>query len=213
VPYLLVGAQPSFDDWQSRHQLLMPLGTSFILYYGSKIFLSRLNISRSALYVVVAFLALTFIMTNFLQQVEYTKDWFKQVSLMGNLKRSNIIQEHTTFFFDDNVPQYNANGRTYRFYEYAGFMKKVFHDQTRFGISRQEFRNFGSMDALTPYFNAQYNLKDYKPATFAYTISINPGPRTLTWNEYLRLSYYSLFHIEKFQEYSKALTNLESSKN
>jgi hypothetical protein len=56
-------------------------------------------------------------------------------------------------------------------------------------------------------------LKDYKPATFDYTISINPGPRTLTWNEYLRLSYYSLFQIEKFQGYSKALTNLEPSKN
>ena len=38
-PYLIVMKMPSIYDAESRHQLLVPLGAAFMLYYGFKIFI------------------------------------------------------------------------------------------------------------------------------------------------------------------------------
>ena len=45
--YNAVGQQPRLNDWSHRHQLLVPLGASFILFFGLKTIFFKLQFLRA----------------------------------------------------------------------------------------------------------------------------------------------------------------------
>jgi len=215
IPYLTVGAIPSLNEWSSRHQLLLPLGASFILYYGLKILLNKLRITVRLQNFIFFTIIIIFVNANITNYLAFQKDWYKQYSLSENIKTSEILKNNTSFLFIDNLRELNANGRTYRYYEYTGLMEYAFGDQKRFGadinrisveadfISGEKFKE----SKRTSYLSF-YNLKDYLPKDFEYKVIINPGDIVITDKNVFKFMMLEIFEPLKFREKIKNLVNL-----
>ena len=85
-PYIVVGKLPSLDDWESRFQLLLPLGFSFILYFGIQIIANLLNFKEIIKSFLFLILILSFIVFQIKEQVIYNMDWYYQKSIIENPK-------------------------------------------------------------------------------------------------------------------------------
>ncbi|VVB88559.1 Uncharacterised protein [uncultured archaeon] len=206
-PYIVTNHLPSLYDWNSRNQLLVPLGSSFILYYGIKIISNKLRVNVNVRILIYSVLILLFINANINNYIEYEKDWYKQLSLIENLKANDDIRDNTTFLFKDNTLDFNAKDRTYRFYEYTGLLKYSFNDEKRFGENLNDFKK---MDAYKPYLNAYYNMNDYKLRDPEFQVVINHGEYNLTnIDDFFKLEYLELFEHETFESKVGQLISLE----
>lgn len=200
-PYNAVGRIPSQVDWASRYQLLIPLGISFILVFGTSLIISSQKIRNF----VYALLISIFIVTNISIYIDFQKDWYKQASLIENFKNSAIIRSNTTFLFNDRTEELNANKRTYRFYEFTGQMKTSFGEETRFGHLKNSYQG---MDILIPYLNSYYNLRHYQIRAPQYIVYIDYGPRKIDVYEFLLLKYLEIFKRDKFREHVRDVLRL-----
>jgi hypothetical protein len=123
--------------------------------------------------------------------------------LIHNFKKNEEIRNHTTFLFDDKTANLNANGRTYRFYEYGGMLQYAFGDQSRLGSDRSAFNQ--SVNTLDWYiklgYGAEYlGLRDYRRIEPDLAVTIGYGPYPLTYVNTLKLLYYEKFDTNKFNE-------------
>lgn len=181
-PYVSVGLLPNLFDWQSRHQLLLPLGASLMMVSTIEIVSKACRIGHSLKILAFSVLISLFILVNASVYFDYQRDWQKQLSLMENLRQEPLIRNNSTFVFLDKARDQNAQGRVYRFYEYNGIMKQVFHEETRQGLPYSE-RNT-DLSQFVP--NSRYNMKNYAHRGTPYLVIINPG-NVLTRREALRL--------------------------
>ncbi|MCW6037892.1 hypothetical protein K4A83_16660 [Spirulina subsalsa FACHB-351] len=149
-PYSVVGLTPSFQDWNSRHQLLMPLGVSLIVL-GTVAWISYGRASRG----VIIVLLLSSII-NLYFSYEYYVDWVKQEKVIELISKSDEIKNARTIVFDDQTKNFNARGRVYRFYEYNGWLKSAFGDQTRFGVDLEEVKSRSPDGTLSYYPNEAF---------------------------------------------------------
>lgn len=207
-PYNAVGLMPNLCDWNSRFQLLVPLGASFTLYYGIRLFLKRIGCCFQAHLFLYSLIIAVFISLNFLTYLNYQKDWFKQLSLIENFRTSCIMKDNTTFIFDDQATDMNAQGRDYRSYEYAGLMKFAFKDETRFGIDLDLYNKMegGRFFIDQP----RHNINGYRPKDPDYRVAIKPGPTDLSRAyKVIRVLYYQIFSPGKFKEAIAGIVKLE----
>ncbi len=196
-PYNVLNLMPGFKFWDSRHQLLVPLGSSLILYYGLRILLNSIRLSTKVQIMLYSLIIAIFININIQSYMNYQIDWYKQLSLIENIKQSSIIEQNTTFLFVDKLDRLNANDRIYGFYEYSGLMKYAFSGQeTRFGINVSKYKG---METYEKYLTSYYNLGNYKPHDPEYMVVINEGTINLDqrsslikmiWNEYFNPSIF-----------------------
>lgn len=173
-PYAAVGKLPSFDDWNSRFQLLMPLGVALIIL-GAFSWLSYGRVVRAVVLVLLLSSA-----RNFYVSYEYYADWLKQETVIELIAKSDSIQNARTILFNDRAMKFNARGRSYRFYEYNGWLKMAYGDETRFGINATTFQANSTDNTLNNYrwaFTGLYNAADYKNGSpdIVVTISCNTG--------------------------------------
>jgi hypothetical protein len=138
LPYLAVGKVPGPDEWDSRHQLLTPLGASFMLVY-----LARLGLRSWRQNAVLVLFAVLFVADNARVWLAFQRDWYKQVAVMENLKTLPEVRGGRRFVFEDRATHLDANGRSYRDYEYTGLL------QLAFGDTRREGRRGGRKPADT----------------------------------------------------------------
>jgi hypothetical protein len=127
-PYLAVGKIPAAAEWDSRHQLLTPLGASFMLVY-----LARLLLALRQQNAVLALVATLFVADNARVWADFQRDWYKQVAVMENLKAMPEVQQGKRFVFEDRARDLDANHRRYRDYEYTGLLQMAFGERTREG--------------------------------------------------------------------------------
>jgi hypothetical protein len=209
-PYTAVGKMPYLGDWESRHQLLVPLGAGFILFYGFKLLLNKLKANSRMQVFVYSVIIVSFISTNIKTYIEYKKDWYKQLALIENFKSEEIIKNNTSFLFEDKTFELNAKGRIYRFYEYTGLMKLALGDQIRFADNANTFKN---LEDYKPYLNARYNVADFNPIPPQYIVYINYGTLDLNSKKaFLRLLYDEFFNYERFNVRIKDAIRLEFKK-
>jgi len=112
-PYWIVGHTPTFTDWNSRHQLLIPFGMSFIffsIYY-------YLKVKRFFLIMIIT----VSINININFYFELFRDWNKQIDLTEKFELINNEISNEIIFVNDNTP--NAIERVYRYYEWNGLFK------------------------------------------------------------------------------------------
>jgi len=193
-PYLAVGKVPELGDWNSRHQLLMPLGASFLLYYGFMILAERANTSPLNRKVLLSLIVAVFLSTNILGYADYQRDWYKQVSLIENFKSSDIIRNNSIILFEDHTTDLNANNRSYRFYEYNGMMSSAFGDESRLGCDLGSFQG-------VPYYSRyrEYKMKAYSGSNSSTAIVvIDHGKMNLGLNDLPELMYLEHFRQNKF---------------
>lgn len=160
-PYWILGHVPTFVEWTSRHQLLLPLGFSIIL-------LAFLALAEN-IYIRNLFLSILLsvcILMNIQTYRDFHVDWQKQSELIVEFSRSDVIKDSQLVFFDDKAKDLNALNRSYRFYEWNGLMAEAFGDERRFGSDVSELDDLRDGDFLERHailFSGHYRAADFSP--------------------------------------------------
>ncbi|HKA46326.1 MAG TPA: hypothetical protein VKF40_30315 [Burkholderiales bacterium] len=192
--YLAVGKVPSPYDWNSRHQLLTPLGASLILVY-----LPRLILAERVQNLVYALLVAAFLAADVQQWVVFQKDWYKQVALIESFKESPEIRRGHYFLIQDKTADLDANHRVYRFYEYTGLFHAAFGDERRLG---QEVRSFRVQDFndLRSMLNSQFRLGEYDASVSSpdAVLIVEHGELKLTPWDVIRLRFLEWSDTSEF---------------
>ena len=132
VPYWILGHIPTFREWTSRHQLLMPLGTSFLFAY----FISIINrLDQRKIFVAIFFSV--FISINVSNYFDLIIDWKKQNEIAEFLRNSEEVKKSDVILFNDKTK--NALDRLYRNYEWNGLLKLATGSEMKFGITKSEY--------------------------------------------------------------------------
>lgn len=178
APYLAVGKLPSsanLDGWDSRHQLLVPLGAALMVYGLVMLVLTLVRARPWVLTAVFSVIIGVFIASAVRTCVMYQVDWYKQLALISHMRTTPEFRKGNTFLFVDKATKYNADHRLVLSYEFNGMMQEVFGDATRFGSERDIFIGWArQFNAYLPYH--QYHYWQYKLPPRAYTVTIAPGP-------------------------------------
>lgn len=165
-PYWILGLTPSFFEWSSRHQLLMPLGISILTAY----IISKLIVTnRYFLFAIVVSFSIIINVNNYLM---FFKDWNKQKELISIIRKNTNLENKKLIFIIDNTKEYNALSRSYRFYEWNGIFKYAFKNENRFvlNITDVELYKNGVFDE---YFNEYGNAKGFKKIDTKFGTIIN----------------------------------------
>jgi hypothetical protein len=131
LPYLLVGKQAMFADWESRHQLLLPFGVSVLVVAGGKIVVDQLG-RRPAIWgsgVLITVMAVL----SASAPISLVLDWRKQEQLVESLSAHPELASAHTVEFTDFTTDWNYDARRYRFYEYTAMLSTVYGGQSRLG--------------------------------------------------------------------------------
>jgi len=170
-PYWILGHIPTFTEWTSRHQLLLPLGTALMLVALLWFLPGR---ARTAALSVLVAASLSFGIGN---AYAFWVDWKKQRTIAELMAREPAIAQASFVVFLDHTQPLNAIGRSYRVYEWNGLMEEVFHSQTRFGAGPADVKSYvlGRHDALM---KEQYKAKDHRrnPEAGALLVEIHAVP-------------------------------------
>lgn len=161
-PYWILGLTPSFIEWSSRHQLLMPLGVALIIAF----FISKVTSSRYLLFSLILSVSILINSSNYLM---FYIDWNKQKELISQLQKHSLLKERKLILVKDNTLEYNALDRVYRFYEWNGILKYAYKNEYRFVMNYSD-RHFYEKGVFDDYFNAFGNAnghvkQDLKSAT------------------------------------------------
>lgn len=200
-PYCVVGKVPNLYNWDSRHQLLVPLGFAFILYF-SILYISQIfQYSETFKKALLSMFIFIFISANLHEGFKFNMDWFYSVSIQQNIKNIDEIKNNTTFITYIIGEEYLADKRTISFYEYNGMFKKTFGDDTRFVVN-----NIDEIDLYRKYSSyPQYNFLTWtssKPIYFSITAN------KIGKMDKVKLFYFYIFNYKKFLELSKKITTI-----
>jgi hypothetical protein len=185
--YLAVGYMPDLYDWESRHQLLLPLGSALMICYGVRLAFAALGWGRKTEVFALATLLGLFVQFNHSAYLSYLRDWFKQYSVLENIREMPEVKRNFAFQVEDRAGGFDASRRTYRFYEYTGWLKLAFGDETRLAVdARNPGRpeDYANMAAYP-----QYNMRGYKFQPFSHRLILEPGDYDISGNGALRLLY------------------------
>jgi len=114
---LLIGFVPGASDWDSRHQLLMPLGLGIVVVGV----LNFLNPSRLWAGVLVVCGLSTVLNLTFSQ--EYYLDSIKTQRIIEAFRSNPDVKEFDMALIDDQALRFNARGRGIRSYEWDYMLK------------------------------------------------------------------------------------------
>jgi hypothetical protein len=147
----------------------------------------------------VAFCVFTNINTQFL----FLKDSLTQKAFIQDLRSTDDIRQNNTFSFvyDKNLW---ARGRQIRFYEFSGFFRNAFNDQTRFGSESSQ--TYLSKKQI--YYNSKYNLENYYPSEKLISLKLS---RPLEFNNYkiFKLTLKHIFQGDLSKDEFKYFINLK----
>lgn len=202
-PYVVVGKIPQLQDWQSRHQLLIPLGASLLLVYGVKL-LSRHRTVTLPMYLLIM---LMFTHATMLNQISFQWDWYKQLSIMENMRKSPVIVNKTSFLFRDDTRDLNFNSRVYRFYEYTGLMKEALKNERRFGVESVTYT--GSIQGYKKCLTAAYNMGEFITQEPDTLIIISRDATRLDITDVLKLMWWERSDKGKFSRAIFDIVRLE----
>jgi hypothetical protein len=208
-PYLVVGKIPGPDNWDSRHEMLVPLGASLMLYSSLKMAMRALKRNGLALLIVNSFFIILFVNSNIFSYLSFQRDAYKQTSLMEQMSGGIVIRENRVFLFNDTTKDLNAIHRDYRFYEYSGMMKRVYGDETRFGSDVKDYQGIGYYSQFTL---PLYSLKDFNAGNPQYLVNVEHGSINPDMGDTIKLMYYECFEPEKFSKSVKDILKLEYAK-
>ena len=167
-PYLVLGHPATFEEWTNRHQLLLPLGFSLLIFFAIQRWGGQWSGALLALCLSVS-LSLT-LETN----LDFLMDWRKQREIIRLLAKSDEVRRSNLIVFEDHAAGHNAIQRTLRFYEWSGLLKAAFKDETRLGINWHE-RGQVSSGAYLKYRDHGYNFGAFDHSSIrALRVSIRP---------------------------------------
>lgn len=194
--YVMVGLLPLFDGYESRHQILLRFGSSFVLLYIINLIESQ--IARKYILIIIVS---SFMLGTLARQLQFQKSWFKQEALELEFKNEILLTEGTNFVIVDNTKSYNEYNLNYAFYCYTGILRKSFKTQTRFAIDSKALIDMKNVNPDDLVKNAFYHIKESRDIfNFRYTAFINPGETLLSNAFSIKLLYLYYFDNKAFDE-------------
>mgnify|MGYP006080444747 CR=1 FL=1 len=169
--YLLVGKTPSLTNWNSRHQILVPIGASIFVFVFISLILGKIKSG-----VIKAQLALLpiaiFVVFNINIYFSYIIDWYKQESFIENVIINEELMDSNTFIIIDNTKELNALNRSKSFIDYTGIFKKRL-------ITEDKLADENKMLDLNEYqkYKADkvYGISDWEPSPASKIAYLNYG--------------------------------------
>jgi hypothetical protein len=177
-PYWVVGHAPTFSEWTSRHQLLMPLGLA-LAYVGIAGLFGNI-ISRFLLIFAVC-ASVLFWISNY---TAFYIDWKKQEKLITLFATSDMLRSAKVVAFHDETSDLNAIGRVYRPYEWNGQMAIAFGNEQRFGVLPSELAAYcqGVYDQyFVDHYKASGHSRDGSCVPLTVRIFHGAVPATTSW--------------------------------
>lgn len=153
-PYWILGYTPTFTEWTSRHQLLMPLGVA-IFISGALMYVP--DRARAVLITLIVSACLSH---GIITYVNFYADWQKQLLIIEKFKNDSVVSKANLVIIEDHTKSINAIGRTYRFYEWNGMLARALGDQRRFAVEPKDSSSYTEGE-LDKYFNAQYKAGEH----------------------------------------------------
>ncbi|HET6351081.1 MAG TPA: hypothetical protein VFG89_02975 [Coriobacteriia bacterium] len=220
APYAAVGKIPMFSGFESRHQLLTPIGWgAIIVAIAQGHARGRWKYGRVLISVALAFTMGYFTAVHLQSYIGYEREWLKEQAMMEAFRVNPQIKAAHTILFVDRTEDWNAGHRSGRqHYEYSGMMAQVFGDQSRWGIERAHFKyipdtfptGFRALDH-----NQYYNLKDWTLHSPDIVVTIAEGKPDLTSSKtvvrYMLLDWTDRARLRKELAHSIKLTSLPYS--
>lgn len=159
-PYWILGYSPTFNEWTSRHQLLMPFGLAFFVIWVFSI----LPKSRGKI-LLLAIISLS-ISINIITYRNFFNDIRKQKTLISFLSKNNaVVVNSDVIVIEDETPK--AISRKYRFYELTGMMDLATNSMSRFALpSESDFFKYtnGDYDKMfTKIYHASEHVRKPEP--------------------------------------------------
>lgn len=209
--YLAVGKIPNLNDWESRFQVLLPLGFSFILYYGVQIISNLLNFKTVIKYFVYLILIISFIIFHVKDQIKYNIDWFYQQSIIENFKTTEQIVQHSTFVVENELYDKLAKSRTLRFYELNGMSKEAFGKDDKLFVANEQ--QIVSVEEFKTSKEMNFSLWE-KEVPLYFKIKENPNipfnkGQGKTLKYFFMLKYLEIFNPIEFKKEIKNLVFFE----
>lgn len=146
LPYLLVGKFPSFDLWESRNQLLMPLGVAIVVVATFRSLAS--TVWRPVAVVLAVASVVGVVALSLGISLTLVADWNKQTQIIQALDSQPLVRNGRTIVFADEAKHLNYDSRGYSFYESDGWMLTAFGDQSRLAIERNSVNDFVRGDGV-----------------------------------------------------------------
>lgn len=136
APYVAVGHLPPYDEWSTRHELLLPVGVAVAAAGIAR--LLRLLPSRHLARVIMVAVIVVLMARSAAISLDYRRDWEKQEALIELIRHDAYIRLADVVHFTDDTRTQNVFDRSYRFYEWNGLMVRAFGDSRRFTVSSLE---------------------------------------------------------------------------
>lgn len=202
-PYVAVRKVPYFFDFDTRFQLLLPLGTAAILA-GGIFLIKNTNIQKIAVSVCLT----VFVFSSFVSHGRFLRNEIKQDAIIRWFHNNKALEDNHTFIVKDLTPQYNAViAGTPRMYEYAGMSKRAGNLDNKLIVDASQFERVrDNLEGLRPAFEG-FSMKNYQADSVipSHVIFINKGPETLSfgnvihqiWNKHTDRPAYTKA-LEKF---------------
>lgn len=171
-PYWLLGFVPTFQTFSSRHQLLLPLGTSFAMVGFLSLGNQRLSIGVISA-VIGASLAL-----NVTSYVAFFRDWQKQQQIIQFYSKSDAIKQAGLIIVEDN----DTSARSYSFYEMNGQLEMAFGNERHFAVPMAQVDRYMS-GKFEDFFTANWKAGQFRkdpalPPLFVRIDGVKPSSFT-----------------------------------
>lgn len=177
-PYLVVLKYPKDLSWLNRHAVLLPLGISLALVYGTVWVVKAASLPRVISTFILSLLAVVYTGASNQAYSRFLREWVKQAAIVEHLRASAIAQNSSTFIFDDRAKE-DYDGFTkeiYRYYTWTALLNIAFNDQTRSGFNNFNYPLEAGWIANTPEkYREQYFVKDYNSGGKAVNVLIQPS--------------------------------------
>lgn len=212
LPYMAVHKLPTFHTWESRHQLLMPLGVALI-FFGlcQQLAILMGNIQYSK-YLMTALIVLS-IGTQWKLYSGYQRDWYKQLGLIEAIKKESIFKDHTTFLMQDTSPYWKVPYLHIAFYNYNGMLRMIFGNQQRLAANELELTELQSNPEalLNLAASSRYNMDGYKPVPAQFKVSYEVKEEK-SWKRLFQLLFLEWLKPEQMNQEMQGLVQLKTEK-
>ena len=170
-PYLLIGLNPDHTGWNSRNQLLVPLGLSFILFFVIELIADSFPKHAFLRFYLTTIIISFFIIKNVDKQIDFERDYLAQTNLINLFAHDPLFKSGDNFILHNEVKTW-ANNRSLSFYEFSGMSRKALGDQSRWASNSAEQKY--KKNKL--FIHEKYNLKDFKGKSHVIELRIINGP-------------------------------------
>jgi len=192
-PYAAVAQSPSLEGWHTRHALLASLPVALLVVSLLRpmwfIFAGQARGAmdgRFAALLIGVLLLASFSLSTISTYISWQARAVKDKAIIGILADTPILKGISVFWVDDQYPL--GGERLYRFYEWAGMLKKAWGGESRIGFQTQGY----STESLAIYgnFYTKSNLlSEFEPTGCQAGLTIRQNvdkysESELVWNYY-----------------------------